>query len=108
MKPCVNAALDAEPAKRDDRIQPCRFPVPHDAAETIDVCELCLEHVEAVWRSNTKTDVALEVSRVIFLSFLTGTMLRKVFCGSHDKLQLVYRIGHHSGFDCLVVESVDC
>lgn len=80
--------------------------VANDTAVVVDMGELGLENVEAVRGSDTETNVAFEVARMVLLSFFTRPMLREVLGCSHDELELVEGTGHGLWVDTVVEVAV--
>lgn len=95
MYACVHTTGDAEPSEHDLPVRRRLWlAVADNTPARIDVHRLRLHHVEMLWRSHAKANVALKVARLVVVPLFAGAVLWEVFRGSHDELGLVCRIGH--------------
>lgn len=95
MEALTNTALDAEPPKRDLPVYAGnRVSVIDQAAVSIDICVLRLQHIKVIWRADSETYIALKVAGLIVVSLFARAVLRKVLGSSHDKLSLVTSLCH--------------
>lgn len=85
MKSLSDTAFNAESAQCDLPVGWAGVAISDEVSTSIDKRILRLQHVEVIRRANAKTDVTLKVSRLVFVTFLTGAVLREVADSSHDK-----------------------